>query len=184
VSEDRARLLALLRDHAVLRGDFVLSSGRRAPYYIDARAVTLSAEGSVLCGRLLFDLVRRWPARATAGLTLGADPLVTAVAVVSALSEHPLDALIVRKEAKGHGAGKLIEGPWHEGLSVAILEDTVTTGESALRAARVVTEHGGVLVGVAGLIDRHEGGAAAIESAGYPYQSVFTVAELLDGYRP
>lgn len=177
--DDRGRLLALLRDHAVLRGDFVLSSGKHATYYIDARRVTLSAEGSLLCGRLLFDLVHDWPVHGTAGPTLGADPLVTAVAVTSAQRDHPLDAFIVRKEHKAHGVGRMIEGPWRDGVPVAVLEDAVTTGGSVLRAAHAVAEQGGVVVGIATLIDRQEGGAAAVEAAGYPFRAVFTVDELL-----
>jgi orotate phosphoribosyltransferase len=161
-----------------MRGDFVLSSGKRSAYYLDARLVTLSAQGSALVGDVLFERIRGTEAEAVAGLTLGADPVVTAVALVSAHRERPLDGLIVRKEAKGHGAGRRIEGPWRDGLNVAIVEDTMTTGASSLEAARVIGEAGGKIVGVYGLIDREEGAREAVEAAGYAFHAVFTSDEL------
>lgn len=177
----RTRLLALLRERAVLRGDFVLSSGKRSSYYLDARLVTLSGEGSGLVGEIFYHLVRDAGADTVAGLTLGADPIVSAVAVVSGQKGHPIDALIVRKERKGYGAGRLIEGPWREGLRIAILEDAMTTGASSLEAARAVADAGGTIVGLYGLIDRRQGAREAIEAAGYAFDAVYTADEIVTG---
>jgi orotate phosphoribosyltransferase len=175
----RERLLELLRTHAVLHGDFVLASGQRSSVYLDARVVTLSATGSGLVGRVLLDALRDLQPDAVAGLAIGADPLVTAVAVVSGMERGVVDALIVRKEPKVHGAGRQIEGPWRAGLRVAVLEDTMTTGASSLQAAQAVAEAGGSVVCVLGLIDREQGAREAIEAAGYEFRTVFTAAEVL-----
>jgi orotate phosphoribosyltransferase len=175
----RARLLSILKESAVLRGDFILSSGQRSDYYLDARRVTLSAAGSALVGEVFLELLASSQVDAVAGLTLGADPIVTAIAVVSGQRGQPLDGLIVRKQTKEYGAGRLLEGPWRDGLRVAVVEDTMTTGASALRAARAVSEAGGSVVGVYGLIDRHQGARHAVESAGYPFASIYDVEELL-----
>ena len=175
----RDRLRDLLRKRAVLRGDFVLSSGQHSNVYLDARLVTLSAEGSALVGAVLTDALADAAVDAVAGLTLGADPIVSSVAVVSGLQERPIDGLIVRKAAKGHGAGRRIEGPWHDGVRVAIVEDTVTTGASALDAARAVEEAGGRVAGFWALIDRDQGGRETIEATGLPFVAIFQAQELL-----
>lgn len=177
--EARSALRTVLRERAVLRGEFVLSSGQRSSVYLDARLVTLSAAGSGLVGAVLLAALRPFDAQAVAGLAIGADPLVTAVALVSGMRGEPIDGLIVRKEAKAHGAGRRIEGPWRPGLRVAILEDTMTTGASSLQAAEAVTEAGGQVVCVLGLIDRQQGAREAIEQAGYPFGAVFTARELI-----
>jgi orotate phosphoribosyltransferase len=179
-ADPRARLLCLLREHAVLHGDFLLSSGQRSSYYLDARIVTLSAQGSALVGEILLDSLAGAEIDAVAGLTLGADPIVCAIAVVSARRDKPLDGLIVRKHVKGHGSGKRIEGPWRPGLRVAIVDDTLTTGASSLEAANAVEEQGGAAVGVWALIDREQGAGDAIRRAGYPFHAIFRARELLD----
>jgi orotate phosphoribosyltransferase len=176
----RERLRALLHERAVLHGDFVLSSGRRSSVYLDARLVTLSAAGSGLVGTVLWECVQDLHPDAVAGLAVGADPLVTAVAVVSGMDGGGVDALIVRKERKEHGAGRQIEGPWRDGLRVAVVEDTMTSGESSLRAARAVREAGGSVVCVVGLIDREQGAREAVEREGYEFRAVFTAAEIVD----
>lgn len=176
---DRARLLEMLQRHAVLRGDFVLSSGQRASYYIDARRVTLSAQGSPLVGAAFLQAFGAADIGAVAGLTMGADPIVTAIAVRAGLQGHGPDALIVRKEAKDHGAGKRIEGPWREGLRVAIVDDTSTTGASSLNAARAVAEAGGEVVGIWQLIDRKQGAREAASKAGFQFASIFTADDVL-----
>jgi orotate phosphoribosyltransferase len=168
-----------LRERAVLRGNVTLSSGQLSSYYLDARIVTLSAPGSVLVGTLFCDCLAGVEVDAVAGLTLGADPIVTAVAVVSSTRGSPIDGLIVRKQAKPHGAARRIEGPWRAGLRVAIVDDTLTTGASSIEAARAVVDGGGLVVGVWALIDREQGAAQAIVAAGYPYQSIFRASELL-----
>ena len=177
----REQLLVLLRDKAVLHGDFVLASGRRSSVYLDARLVTLSAAGSGLVGLVLFEALRPFSVDAVAGLAIGADPLVVSVAVVSGMRGAPIEALIVRKEAKAHGAGRTIEGPWRDGMRVAVLEDTMTTGASALQAARAVREAGGTVACVLGLIDRGQGARAAVEAERYSFSAVFEAKEVLEG---
>lgn len=178
-NDARSQLLELLRDHAVLRGDFVLSSGLRSPYYLDARLVTLSARGAPLVGQVFLDALPLPDIDAVAGLAIGADPIVTAVAAVSGIKGLAIDGLIVRKQAKEHGAGRRIEGPWREGIRVAVVDDTLTTGGSSLEAARAVEDAGGQVRGVYALIDRGQGAADAVAAAGYTFTAVFTAAEVL-----
>lgn len=179
---DRDDLLALLRRRSLTRGDFVLSSGRRSNYYIDARLTTMSGPGQVLIGRLgLAQLdALGWTPDQVGGLTLGADPIAYAIAHAAALQSRTLDAFTVRKEAKAHGAGRQIEGAFTPGARVVIVEDTITTGESALRAAAILRDAGGVIAGVLALVDRQEGGAARIEEAGYGVSALFTAEDLLN----
>jgi len=178
VDAERERLRRLLQAEAVKVGDFVLSSGKRANYYIDCRLVTLSAEGAYLTGHVLLQALGDPLPDAVAGMSVAADPVVTAVAIASFTAGTPLAALIVRSQAKEHGTGKQVEGPLQPGMRVAILEDTVTTGGSVLRAAAAVTEAGGVVTGVWTLVDRLQGGAAAINEAGYAYRHIFTIEDL------
>jgi orotate phosphoribosyltransferase len=162
-----------------MRGDFVLSSGRHSSYYIDARRVTLSAEGAPLVGSVFLDAFGENEVEAVAGLTVGADPIVVAIAATAGLAGRPIDGLIVRKDVKAHGAGGRLVGPWRDGMRVAVVDDTFTTGGSALTAARAIEEAGGSVVGVYALIDREEGARAAIEAAGYKLTAIFRVEELL-----
>jgi orotate phosphoribosyltransferase len=178
---DHQMLLMLLRERSLTRGDFVLSSGRRSSYYIDARITTMSGKGQVLIGRL--GLARLdalgWAPDLVGGLTLGADPIAYAIAHAAALQGRRLDAFTVRKEVKSHGAGRQIEGTFTPGARVVVVEDTITTGDSALRAAAVIQEAGGVITGVLALVDRQEGGTSRIEEAGFPVSALFTTRELL-----
>lgn len=178
MAAERERLRRLLQTEAVQVGDFILSSGKRADYYIDCRLVTLSAEGAYLTGRVLLDALGAPLPDAVAGMSVAADPVVTAVAIASFASGTPVAALIVRSQAKEHGTGKQVEGPLRPGMRVAILEDTVTTGGSVLRAAEAVTEAGGTVIGIWTLVDRQQGGAAAIAAAGYAYRRIFTIEDL------
>jgi orotate phosphoribosyltransferase len=178
-SSTRDALRDLLRSRAVMRGEFVLSSGKRSSFYLDARLVTLSAEGSRLVADSFMEALHGSGADSVAGLTMGADPIVASIAALSSQNGRPLDGLIVRKEAKQHGAARRIEGPWREGRSVAVVDDTLTTGASALEACRAVEDAGGTVVGVFTLIDREQGAAKAIEAAGYPFTAIFTADELL-----
>lgn len=177
--EARSQLLTLLQTRAVLRGDFVLSSGLHSPYYLDARLVTLSAQGAPLVARVFLDSFPRASVDAVAGLTIGADPIVTAIATVSGMSGSGIDGLIVRKQAKAHGVGRRIEGPWREGIRVAIVDDTLTTGASALEAAHAVEDAGGRVVGIYALIDRDQGARDVVAAAGYPLAAMFTADEVL-----
>ncbi len=175
---ERERLRALLQTEAVEVGDFILSSGKRANYYIDCRLVTLAAEGAFLTGRVMLRALGSQLPDAVAGMSVAADPVVTAIAIASFAADTPIAALIVRSRAKEHGTGKQVEGPLQPGMRVAIVEDTVTTGGSVLRAAAAVTEAGGVVTGIWTLVDRLQGGAAAISAAGYAYQHIFTIEDL------
>lgn len=177
---DRQHLVELLSRRSVIRGDFVLASGRSSPYYIDARRTTMAGEGQSLIGRLGLDVLRTrgWIPRSVGGLTLGADPVAYAIAHAAQLAGHPLDAFSVRKQAKTHGAGKRIEGCLEPGDPVVIVEDVITTGRSALDAIAAVREVGATVLGVLAIVDREEGGRAEIESAGVPVAALVAVAEL------
>jgi orotate phosphoribosyltransferase len=178
---ERSELLGLLRRRSLRRGDFVLASGARSSYYIDARLTSMSGAGQRLVGRLGLALLdaRGWRPDLVGGLTLGADPVAYAIAHAAALAGRTLDAFTVRKEAKGHGAGRLIEGADVGGRDVVVIEDTVTTGGSALRAIEVLEAAGARIIGVLALVDRGEGGRMKLEAAGYTVAALATAAELL-----
>ncbi len=171
------RLLEILKEKAFQQKEVTLASGRKSNFYIDVKRVSLTAEGSVLIGQGLFDLVKsKFPeARAVGGLTLGADPLVTSVAYTSHLKSQALDAFIVRKETKGHGMGKMIEGghTLAPQTPIVILEDVVTSGGSGLEAARKVKEHGWKVLGICAVVDREEGGHENIEKEGFKLYSLY-----------
>jgi orotate phosphoribosyltransferase len=173
-------LIRLLLARSVTRGDFVLASGRRSSYYVDARLTTMSAEGLDLIGRLGLAEIRRqgWDPSAIGGLTMGADPVSYAVAIASLQSAPVIDAFTVRKEAKGHGTKRRIEGNFAAGAKVVVAEDVITSGSSALQAIRAVQEEGGTVLGVLAVVDREEGGRTAIEQAGYPVVSLTTASAL------
>lgn len=168
----------MLQNEAVKHGEFVLSSGQRAHYYIDCRLVTLSAAGAHLAGRVMLEALGANLPDAVAGMSIAADPVVTAVAVASHHAGTPVQALIVRSQVKEHGTGKQVEGPLQPGMRVAIVEDTVTTGGSVLRAAEAVAAAGGVVTGIWTLVDRLQGAAAAVARAGFAYEAVFSIREL------
>lgn len=172
-------LFQLLLDRSLLRGNFVLASGRTSNFYLDVRRTSLDPRGSVLISRLLFDSIRATAARATGGLTLGADPLACALAALSSEWGHPLPAFLVRKKTKEHGTGNRIEGGLEPGTPVALLEDVVTSGASALEAASAVRELGCPIVGVWSVVDREQGGREAIEAEGLALHSLFRAADLL-----
>jgi orotate phosphoribosyltransferase len=178
---DRPRLLELLRQHSVRRGDFVLASGARSNVYVDCRATTFHAEGQVLVGRLLGELLREtgWRPRSVGGLTMGADPVACAMAHASWQGDAPVHAFSVRKEAKLHGTSRRVEGVFAAGMEVVVLEDSVTSGGSALRACAAVEAEGGRVLGVLALVDRGAGGMEAIQAAGYPVRALYSLAELL-----
>jgi orotate phosphoribosyltransferase len=181
--EERERLLHLLKTKSYREGRVVLASGKESDFYIDCRQTSLAAEGHRLIGRLFLQLIQEHFPQATAvgGPTLGADPLVSAVSLTSELEGRPLDAFIVRKEAKGHGTGAWIEGMANlkEGDTVVMLEDVVTTGGSSLKAVRRAEEAGLKVPGILVLVDRREGGRENIEKAGYKLVSLYTRADFL-----
>jgi len=180
---DRDRLKSIILEKSYRKGTFTLTSGKTSDFYIDGKQTTLDAEGGYLCGKLLFDLINSGsdPIHAVGGMTLGADPLVTAVSVVSFLEQSPIPAFIVRKEAKGHGTGNYIEGLKNlpEGCRVALVEDVVTTGGTLLKVIERVESAGFVVGLVVTIVDRQEGGAKILEQQGYPLKSLFTREELL-----
>ena len=179
----RFLLLALLRTLSFEQRRVVLASGKESDFYVDCKRTALTAEGHVLVGRLLFERIRKLPplVRGAGGLTLGADPLASAVAFASFLAGEPVDAFIVRKEPKGHGTGQWIEGrkTIPDGSRVAVLEDVITTGGSAGRAIERCRAEGLVVAGCFALVDRMEGGREAIESLGVPVDSLFTRRDFL-----
>jgi orotate phosphoribosyltransferase len=175
-------LQQLLARRSAKRGRFTLSSGRESTLYIDARLTTMSPEGLVLIGQLGLTALEEsgWSVQSVGGLTLGADPVAYAIAYASGSSPRPIRAFTVRKEPKAHGTGQLIEGPFATGDRVAIVEDVITTGASALRAASVIQASGGVIAGVFAVVDRGEGGREALEHHGLPVIALVTAASILD----
>jgi orotate phosphoribosyltransferase len=179
----RDRLLALLRDRSLSRGDFVLSSGARSDYYIDGRLTTMSGEGQAVLGDVGLAMLDQagWSPDAVGGLTLGADPVAYAIAHAATLKGRRLDAFTVRKLAKDHGAGRLVEGPVAPGQAVVVVEDVLSTGGSALRAVEAMEDFGAKVLGVLVLVDREMGGRDAVAGRGYPLLSACTASELLAG---
>lgn len=161
------RLLQLFKERAVLRGDFTLASGLKASYYFDGRMVTLWPEGAYLIGRMVFDILVRAGAEAVGGMTMGADPIVAAVATVSHVEGKPIPAFIVRAEVKSHGTQKRLEGPLKPAAKVAIVDDVITTGGSVLRAIEAVEAEGCKVVKVVVVLDRQQGGSEEIKRRGY-----------------
>jgi orotate phosphoribosyltransferase len=170
---DRDELLQLIKDLAVVHGQVTLSSGRQADYYIDLRRITLHRTAAPLVGRVLREVTADWSYAAVGGLTLGADPVATAILHASG---GRVDAFVVRKEEKKHGMQRRVEGPDVAGRRVLVVEDVSTTGSSPLTAVEALREAGADVVGVAVIVDR--GARAAIEAAGLEYRSAFTLADL------
>ncbi|MEP7087169.1 MAG: orotate phosphoribosyltransferase [Gemmatimonadota bacterium] len=174
------QLVHLLASRSAKRGQFTLASGRQSTLYIDARLTTMSPEGLVVIGSLGLRTIRdNWTVDSVGGLTLGADPISYAISYASGLTDQPLRAFTVRKEAKTHGTGKLIEGPFLAGDRVVVIEDVITTGGSALKAVAAVRSAGGTVAGVLALVDREEGGREAIEAAGITVVALVTAQELM-----
>jgi len=180
---DRQRLLHLLRELSFERRSVTLASGRPSDFYIDCRRTALTAEGHYLIGRLMLESVRRLcpDVRAVGGMTLGADPLASAISLTSYLAAQPLSAFIVRKEPKGHGTGQWIEGRalLVKDDRVAIVDDVVTTGGSTLQAIQRVREDGLVPAGAFALVDRNEGGAEAIQAEGVSFSALYDRSDFM-----
>jgi orotate phosphoribosyltransferase len=167
LESDRQALIALIGAEAVFHGDFTLSSGKKASYYVDMRRLTLDHRAAPTIGRLVLDLIDSIPdVAAVGGLTLGADPIANAVMHESVRAGRPLDAFVVRKEPKDHGRGRQIEGADVAGKRVVVVEDTSTTGQSALKAVEVLRREGAEVVAVAVIVDRKTGAQAAVEAEG------------------
>lgn len=177
---DRARLIELLKRDALRTGTFTLASGRTSHYYVDGRTVTLAAEGAALIGAGVLEVLADRPeVAAVGGLTLGADPIVGAtLAVAGARGDRELRGFLVRKEAKGHGLGKLVEGPLAPGSTVAIVDDVATTGGSSLQAVAAVEASGCKVAVVVAVLDRLEGAGAAFAARGLEFRPLVTIRDL------
>jgi len=183
--DDKERLRSILLEKSYRQGTFTLTSGRTSDFYIDGKQTTLSAEGAYLCGKLIFQRIKDsgLPIKAVGGMTLGADPLVTAASVVSFLEGAPMPAFIVRKESKQHGTNAFIEGQGNipQGAAVAVVEDVVTTGGTLLKVIERVEAAGFSVAQVIAIVDRQEGGAEALAARGFRLEPIFTRETLLAG---
>jgi len=179
IEECRSRLLELLKERAVVLGKVKLSSGKESDYYLDERIVTLSPEGAYLTAKIILDMLKDVEVDAVGGPTIAADPIVGAIAAVSYAEGRPVAGFMVRKEPKGHGMGKQVEGPIKKGSKVAIIDGTMTTGGSVLNAIDAVEKMGCQVARVILLIDRLEGGRDKIQRRGYDFAAVFTKNDLL-----
>ena len=176
----KEELLELLKKDAYKKGDYTLSSGRKSEHYVNCKPVTLSSRGLTLSSIILLEAVEK-DAVAVAGLTLGADPLVSGVAIVCGLDKIKVDALIVRKEAKGHGTGAYIEGPLPEkGAKITVLEDVITTGGSAIQAVNRLRDAGYVVNRIAAIVDRQVNNEAdaAMKEADLELVSIFKLEDI------
>jgi len=179
VTDDRAQLIDHIAREAVFHGDFTLASGKKATYYVDLRKLSLDHRVAPLIGRVICELIADIPdVDAVGGLTLGADPIASAVLHQGAALGRDYDAFVVRKEPKDHGRGKQVEGPDVAGKRVVVLEDTTTTGGSPLKAIEALEREGATVVAVATIVDRATGAQAVIEAAGYPYRAAIGLADL------
>jgi orotate phosphoribosyltransferase len=173
-------LRRLLLERSVKRGDFLLASGQRSSYYIDCRPATMSAAGMALIGRLGWEAIRGagWRPAAVGGLTMGADPVAYAIAAASFQTEAPVDAFSVRKESKDHGTGRSIEGNFKPGDAVVVVEDVITSGGSARKAALTIEAAGGTVLGILAVVDREQGGKAVLEGDGRRVLALTTASDL------
>jgi len=179
----RRQLLDLIAVNSFRLGEFTLSSGLKSDYYIDCRTTTLHALGAELTGHVFLDLIRSqgWKPQAIGGLTMGADPIVTAVSVVSSQAKTPIHGFLVRKAEKAHGMGQRIEGFREKGARVVIVDDVCTTGSSTIQAIQAAREFGFIVVGAACLVEREEVGghpAVAQAAAPAPFISLFKSSEV------
>lgn len=180
IPDCRKRLFDILKTQAFSKGDFVLSSGKKSNYYLDARLVTLSAEGAFLCGRLILDLVKDGQPTAIGGPTLGADPMVGAVGAVSFLEGRPVKTFIIRKEPKGHGKGRMVEGPELKAADrIVVIDDVATTGKAFIHSIEALAQDGLRPVICACIIDREDGARDALAARGVSLVSLFTASEFL-----
>ena len=185
---ERDELINLLVTNSFRLGEFTLSSGLKSDYYIDCRTTTLHARGAELTGRVFLDLFRQqgWQPGAVGGLTMGADPVVVAVSVISSQAGSPIHGFLVRKQEKAHGMGRRIEGFQEKGAPVVIVDDVCTTGSSTIQAIEAAREFGFQIVGVACLVEREEAGgrhAVEVAAAPAPFVSLFTSSDIKTAHR-
>lgn len=177
----KKRLAKILVERSYMEGDFTLASGKKSDYYFDCRQTSLHPEGAWLIGSIFNDMLRDFPVTAVGGMTMGADPLISATSVISFLRERPLSGLVVRKAVKDHGTGRYIEGFANvkKGDLVAMLEDVVSTGGSVLQACERVRDAGLDVAVICCVLDRGEGGREKLREAGYEVRAIFTRPELV-----
>ena len=178
MSGRREALRKMINERSVLRGEFILTSGRKSSYYIDGRMTTLSADGAALTGQYIFEMIRDLNVDAVGGPTIGADPMATAVSLASYQAGQPIDAFIVRSDRKRHGTMRQIEGPIRPGSRVVIVDDTVTTGNSLLDAAEAAKQAGCEVVKIVAILDRLQGGSQKIRERGYDFETILTNDDL------
>jgi orotate phosphoribosyltransferase len=179
---DRDKLFTLLFQRSFRYSEeptFKLTSGQMSSFYIDCKKVSLDPEGAFLIGQQIFDRIQQLPVDGVGGMTLGADPIATAVSIVSLLKNKPIPAFIVRKEPKGHGSEQQIEGDLKSGARLVVVEDVVTTGGSTLRTLEVLRKAGHTILKVIALIDRKEGGRERITGEGAGFESLFTIDDFV-----
>ena len=178
---DPSALKSMILAKSLTFGDFTLASGKKAKFYLDCRQVTLDSVGARLIGEGILDLLRRDPVlpQAVGGMSIGADPITAAVITVAAYENVPMKGFMVRKQSKGHGTDRFVEGPLAADDHVVIVEDVVTTGGSSLEAIEKVEEIGAVVDGIIAIIDRQEGGAEAFQARGYSLRALFTIRDLI-----
>jgi len=181
MNELKSRLARLLIDLSYKEGDFTLTSGKKSDYYFDCKQTALHPEGGFLIGRLFFEMLGKYDVDGVGGMTLGADPLITGVTVVSYVEGRPLPGFIIRKKSKGHGTNQYLEGlaNFKQGDKVVLLEDVCTTGGTLITAAERVRDAGLEIVGVLAVLDREEGGRERLKEAGMELDAIFTRKELL-----
>lgn len=174
---DKRYLIQLFRERALKFGEFTLASGKKASYYLDGKQITLHSEGLRLVSEGLLDLLADVQFDAIGGMSIGADPIIGGVLAVAGEREIPLQGFLVRKEAKGHGTNRFIEGPVKAGSRVVIVDDVVTTGGSSLDAVARIEEFGCQVVVAVAVVDRKEGGAANFTARGIPLRSLLTIED-------
>ncbi|MFM1994140.1 MAG: hypothetical protein RL537_829 [Actinomycetota bacterium] len=180
-SSDKPRMVELVKELAIVHGKVTLSSGIEADYYVDLRRATLHHEAAPLIGKVMLDLIdsaNLGHIDAVGGLTMGADPVATAILHQAAFRGRVLNAFVVRKQAKQHGMGRQVEGPDVAGKNVVVLEDTSTTGASPLTAAEALQSAGANVLAIATVVDRNTGAKEAIESKGFRYYSAISLSDL------
>ncbi|MCU1557197.1 MAG: orotate phosphoribosyltransferase [Microbacteriaceae bacterium] len=179
MTDARQQLIDYISADAVFHGDFILTSGKKATYYVDLRKVSLDHRVAPLIGQVMLDLIAEVPdVVAVGGMTMGADPIAAAILHQGAARGLSYDAFVVRKEPKDHGRGRQVEGPELEGKRVIVIEDTSTTGGSPLAAIEALKKVGAEIVAVAVVVDRDTGAREVIEAAGYPYYAAIGLADL------
>lgn len=174
---DRRQLISLFRERALKFGDFTLASGKKATYYLDGKQVTLHSRGLRLLSAGLLELLQDDEFSAVGGMSIGADPIVAGVLVAAAEAGRDLEGFLIRKEPKGHGTQRYVEGPVRPGSRVVIVEDVVTTGGSSLLAIDRIQEYGCEVAAVAAIVDRMEGGAANFAARGITFRSLLTIED-------